>query len=87
MTQVATQAPPFQGRLLQRRRPIEYGDDVEMWQKRMDERGWEITVDGKYGPQSEAKCKAFQQEKGLPATGVVDKETWEKTWTAPITRP
>ncbi|MFI0480607.1 peptidoglycan-binding protein [Actinomadura sp. 9N215] len=85
MTDVKTQAPPFQGRLLQRREPIEYGDDVEMWQKKMKNRGWDIVVDGKYGEQSESKCKKFQQEKGLSVTGVVDAITWEKTWTAPIT--
>jgi peptidoglycan hydrolase-like protein with peptidoglycan-binding domain len=85
MTQVATQAPPFQGRLLKRRQPMEYGDDVEMWQKKMKDRGWIIDADGQYGSQSETKCKKFQHEKGLPDTGVVDAQTWEKTWTAPIT--
>lgn len=85
MTQVETQAPPFQGRPLKRRQPIQYGDDVEMWQKKMKSRGWIIDVDGKFGPQSESTCKKFQKEKGLPQTGVVDANTWEKTWTAPVT--
>jgi peptidoglycan hydrolase-like protein with peptidoglycan-binding domain len=85
MTQTATQAPPFQGRSLKRRQPIQYGDDVEMWQQKMKSRGWIIDVDGKYGQQSETKCKKFQKEKGLPETGVVDEATWVKTWTAPVT--
>ncbi|WP_067886294.1 peptidoglycan-binding domain-containing protein [Actinomadura chibensis] len=85
MTQTATQAPPFQGRLLKRRQPMEYGDDVEVWQEKMKSRGWIIDVDGKYGPQSESKCKKFQTEKGIQATGVVDADTWGKTWTAPVT--
>jgi peptidoglycan hydrolase-like protein with peptidoglycan-binding domain len=85
MTQVQTQAPPFQGRSLKRRQPMQYGDDVETWQKKMKSRGWDISVDGKYGPKSESKCKKFQKEKGLQETGIVDASTWEKTWTAPIT--
>jgi peptidoglycan hydrolase-like protein with peptidoglycan-binding domain len=85
MTTVETQAPPFQGRQLKHRDPMQYGDDVHMWQKKMNQRGWIIDVDSYYGPQSKDKCKKFQKEKGLPETGVVDAATWEKTWTAPIT--
>jgi hypothetical protein len=33
-------------------------------------------ADGEYGPVSAEACIRFQQAKGLPATGVVDKATW-----------
>ncbi|WP_237323195.1 N-acetylmuramoyl-L-alanine amidase [Streptomyces sp. JJ36] len=56
-----------------------------VWQRRMRERGWSISVDGYYGPQSRRVCIAFQQEKGLTVDGVVGPQTWYATWNAPIT--
>jgi peptidoglycan hydrolase-like protein with peptidoglycan-binding domain len=55
------------------------------WQQQMANRGWDIAVDGEYGPASEEVCIQFQQEKGLDADGVVGPLTWEMTWSAPIT--
>ena len=34
-------------------------------------------IDGSFGPKTEAAVRAFQQEKGLPATGLTDRATWE----------
>jgi hypothetical protein len=65
--------------------PVMNGDDVRLWQARMARRGWNIDVDGAYGPRSRDIARAFQEEKGLPATGVVDEVTWKATWEAPIT--
>lgn len=49
---------------------------ARQWQQRMADRGWSITVDGKYGPKSAAVCLAFQKEKGLQADGIVGPDTW-----------
>jgi cell wall-associated NlpC family hydrolase len=65
--------------------PMMRGEDVRTWQKKMKARGWTIGVDSKYGEKSEKVCRQFQDEKNLRVTGIVDKETWRTTWTAPVT--
>lgn len=35
-----------------------------------------LAVDGSFGPLTEAATKEFQQNAGLPVTGVVDEATW-----------
>jgi N-acetyl-anhydromuramyl-L-alanine amidase AmpD len=66
-----------------------YGDpdtsNVRKWQTQMAHRGWSITSDGHYGPQSETVCRQFQAEKGLVSDGLCGPQTWAKSWTAPIT--
>lgn len=59
--------------------------NVRKWQTQMASRGWSITSDGYYGPTSESVCRQFQAEKGLVSDGLCGPQTWEKTWTAPIT--
>ncbi len=76
--------PAWPGRYLTQP-PIMRGSDVRTWQKRMHARGWRITVDGAYGPQSEGVCRAFQREKGLTVDGIVGPVTWGAAWTAPVT--
>ena len=82
------QKPPavvkWPGRVL-RQPPLMEGTDVRQWQQKMRARGWSIDVDGWYGSDSEAICRAFQKEKKLKVTGDVDKVTWEATWKAPVT--
>lgn len=58
---------------------------VALWQQRMKDRGWTISVDGRFGDQSFGVCEAFQSEKGLTRDGKVGPITWGKSWTAPIT--
>ncbi len=74
--------PPFGGRLLN---VVTDGEDVRAWQQQMASRGWPITVDGSYGPASKEICIKFQQEKGLTADGIVGAQTWDATWSAPVT--
>jgi peptidoglycan hydrolase-like protein with peptidoglycan-binding domain len=59
--------------------------DVQVWQAQMSGRGWSIDVDGEFGPQSEDVCRSFQSEKGLDSDGLVGPQTWETTWSAPVT--
>ncbi|KAA9379594.1 N-acetylmuramoyl-L-alanine amidase [Microbispora cellulosiformans] len=70
--------------------PLMEGDDVRTWQARMRARGWRITVDGVFGPQSREICRQFQIEKrdlhvNPSMVGRVDRPTWEAAWTSPIT--
>jgi peptidoglycan hydrolase-like protein with peptidoglycan-binding domain len=59
--------------------------DVQVWQAQMSGRGWTISVDGDFGPQSDNVCRQFQSEKGLSVDGMVGPQTWEVTWSAPVT--
>lgn len=76
--------PSWPGRLITQP-PIMSGGDVRTWQEQMRRRGWSIAVDGRYGPDSEAICRAFQREKGLEVDGIVGPRAWAAAWTAPIT--
>jgi peptidoglycan hydrolase-like protein with peptidoglycan-binding domain len=51
----------------------------------MAARGWRLSVDGIYGPESENVCRSFQAEKKLTVDGIVGPQTWAAAWTAPIT--
>jgi len=59
--------------------------DVKTWQTQMKQRGWSLGVDGIYGPESQKICTQFQQEKKLSVDGLVGPQTWNATWTSPIT--
>ncbi|HVU73312.1 MAG TPA: transglycosylase family protein [Mycobacteriales bacterium] len=80
-------APPFAGTVLTTRFASTYRSDVRLWQERMAERGWPITVDGYFGPQTQHVALAFAQEKGLPVAllGEIDHAVWAAAWTSPIT--
>lgn len=58
---------------------------VSTWQARMHARGWSITADGRYGPQSDSVARAFQAQEHLSVDGKVGPVTWAKSWTAPVT--
>jgi hypothetical protein len=79
-----TTAPPWRGRYITQP-PMMYGTDVRRWQDRMRDRGWDITVDGWYGPRSEEICRAFQEDKNLQVDGIIGPATWRATWETPIT--
>jgi peptidoglycan hydrolase-like protein with peptidoglycan-binding domain len=72
-------APPFPGPIL-RQPPIMRNETARRWQARMRERGWNITVDGAYGPRSEATCREFQRRFGLATDGRVGPLTWGRTF-------
>lgn len=60
-------------------------DNLADWQTQMEARGWAITPDGLYGPETDGVATAFQQEKGLDVDGLIGPDTWGAAWTAPIT--
>lgn len=72
--------PQWPGRTLKVGEPMQRGDDVKTWQAKLAARGWDITVDGWYGPDSRTVCRGYQRATGLPDTGDVDRATWQMTW-------
>lgn len=49
--------------------PLYHG--VVAWQQLLNENGARLTVDGAYGPRTQAAVKSFQQSRGLEPTGVL----------------
>jgi peptidoglycan hydrolase-like protein with peptidoglycan-binding domain len=58
---------------------------IAEWQSRMAQRGWHLSTDGMFGPESWSMCRQFQAEKGLHVDGLVGPITWSATWTSPVT--
>jgi cell wall-associated NlpC family hydrolase len=73
--------PQWPGRFLTQP-PIMTGDDVRVWQIQVRSLGWDIDVDGQYGPDSERACTELQRHAGLRIDGVVGSQTWQAAWTA-----
>jgi hypothetical protein len=61
------------------------GGGTATWQAQMSKRGWTITIDDQYGPQSAQVATQFQAEKGLDVDGIVGPETWNAAYTLPVT--
>jgi peptidoglycan hydrolase-like protein with peptidoglycan-binding domain len=58
--------------------------DVRDWQAQMRNRGWRISVDGRFGPQSAGVAARFAAMKGLAAArGTVDAAAFTAAWTMP----
>ena len=83
----ATNAPGvFSGRTMTVADRGTFRTDVRDWQHQMRARGWKITVDGFYGPQSAGVAQRFGREKGLRAApGTVDAAAFTAAWSAKIT--
>jgi hypothetical protein len=85
--------PPWPGRIFtyHPNAPQIHGTDVRAWQQRMADRGWNLSVDGWYGQESETVARAFQTEfhtapgPGLAEDGEVGPRTWAGAYTIPIT--
>jgi len=61
-------------------------EDVRAWQARMRERGWKITVDGRFGPQSASVARRFAAEKGIALqAGSLNTAVYDAAWSARIT--
>ena len=60
-------------------------EDLLVWQRRMQERGWRIRPDGLYGDETARVARDFQNEKGLAADALVGRDTWNAAWESPVT--
>jgi hypothetical protein len=80
------QAAPSFTRVLSLASAQTYRSDVRLWQERMQQRGWPITVDGFFGAQSAAVARAFATEKGIHEGlgGEVGAHTWAGAWKLPV---
>lgn len=76
--------PPYPGKVM--KRSTVYNASVKIWQQRMHDRGWNLEVDGLLGPETARVIAKFQKEKGLTVTSTINKWTWDKAWTAPVTK-
>lgn len=56
-------------RLLKNVDPMMTGDDVEMLQQLLVQLGWELDIDGKFGPDTEKAVQEFQRKNGLDTDG------------------
>lgn len=58
----------------------DFGSEVESVQTNINRTFTDIllTVDGKFGPLTDAAVEMFQTRTKLPVTGIVDKATWDK---------
>ncbi len=78
-------APAFSGHVLTTRDVKTARPDVRTWQARMKARGWDLTVDGRYGPKSAHVAARFAAEKQIrTAPGTVDKVLWTAAWALPV---
>lgn len=80
-TPTTSKAPPFPGEMKRGSR----GAGVKTFQTKLKSRGWNITADGQFGPQTERVVRAFQKQKGLQVDGKVGPKTWNAIWNSRIT--
>ncbi|NJM98735.1 MAG: S8 family serine peptidase [Phormidesmis sp. RL_2_1] len=59
-------------------------DRVRQWQTAMKNKGYNIDVDGKFGPQSAAVAREFQRRNGLEVDGKVGPQTWAASFVPPV---
>jgi hypothetical protein len=73
--------PPFPGTTRRGSR----GPAVVAVQRRLADRGWHLTVDGDFGPETDRVVRGFQTDKGLGVDGIVGPITWDSLWRSPVT--
>ena len=62
-----------------------FGQAVTEFQQQLSRRGWRISVDGAFGPATEAVVRRFQADKGLTVDGIVGRQTWDAAFHSPVT--
>lgn len=61
-----------------------YSKGLKQWQAQMKKRGWNIEVDGRYGPNTEKVATQFKKNKKLGNDGRIGPVTWAATWDLPV---
>lgn len=64
--------------------PIKRGSSgtwVALAQRRLNDRGADLMVDGIYGRKSARACRRFQSQFAMKVNGIVDSDTWKVLWT------
>jgi hypothetical protein len=75
--------PSWDGEYISLTSPAMESESIRLWQKCMKERGYDIEVDGEYGPNSEQICREFQEKMNLEVDGVIGRDTWNASWRQP----
>ena len=52
------------------------GDDVKTLQQKLNSSGYNLAVDGQFGPKTQAAVKDYQKKNNLAVDGIVGKNTW-----------
>lgn len=60
-----------------------YGSTVSTLQKKLNENGYHLAVDGEFGKETRKAVKDYQKKHGLVVDGIVGKNTWSSLLTAP----
>ena len=68
--------PPKLVRRLWLKRPPLTGQDVRSLQRALRRAGHRVTVDGRFGPETDMAVTRFQRRHGLDSNGMVDPHTW-----------
>ena len=63
--------------------PPEY-NTIRALQQQLKDRGWNVEVDGRYGPGLRRAVVAFQKSHGLKADGLIGEKTWASVFTSPL---
>ncbi|WP_165975245.1 peptidoglycan-binding protein [Actinomadura rubrisoli] len=69
---------PYPGRVLKLRSPLTTGSDVKSVQQQLVKLGYELDIDGAYGPHTRAAVVDFQKKSKITADGEVGPDTWGK---------
>ena len=79
-------APPVPVQVLTLAPDAAPSDQVLAWQQRMADRGWQLTVDGVFGPATQRVARDFAVEKGIVEglPGEVGPLLWSAAWTATL---
>lgn len=74
-----SKAPPMNVKVIDTLRNSRH-PDVEIWQQRMKNLGYQIAVDRVYGEQSEGVCRKVQVKHKLIKDGQLGPKTWDASW-------
>lgn len=86
LNQVTT-PPPAAPRAMPTLRQGASGAAVSTLQNRLRAHGYNVSVDGQFGPRTADAVRSFQRAKGLGVDGVVGPNTWSKLNATPSANP